>query len=96
MTLQLKELVTNVMLVSLFPNLNDPANICLAIPLNTASVERSFSQMKMIKIQVSSQIGASSLSHLMKFTIESPEKLSYNDLEQIIKVWNRKLRRIAV
>ena len=96
MKLQLKELVTNAMLVSMFPNLNALANICLAIPVSTASVERSFSQMKMIKTRLRSQIGASSLSHLMKIAIESPEKLSDDDLEQIIKVWNRKPRRIAV
>ena len=96
MKLQLKELVTNVMLVSMFPNLNALANICLAIPVSTASVERSFSQMKMIKTRLRSRIGASSLSHLMKIAIESPEKLSDDDLEQIIKVWNRKPRRIAV
>ena len=32
------------MLVSMFPNLNALANICLAIPLSIASVESSFSQ----------------------------------------------------
>ena len=66
MKLQLKELVTNDMLVSMFPNLNTLANICLAIPVSTASVERSFSQMKLIKTWLRSRIGASSLSHLIK------------------------------
>ena len=93
---QLKELVTNTMLVSMFPNLNTLANICLAIPVSTASVERGFSQMKLIKTRLRSRIGASSLSHLMKIAIESPEKLSDDNLEQIIEVWNKKPRRIAV
>ena len=31
-----------------------------------------------------------------KIAIESPEKLSDNDLENIIDIWNRKPRRIAV
>ena len=96
MKLQLKELVTNAMLVLMFPNLNALVNICLAIPVSTASVERSFSQMKMIKTRLRSRIGASSLSQLTKIAIESPEKLSDDDLEQIVKVWNRKPRRIAV
>ena len=89
MKLQLKELVTNMMLVSMFPNLNALANICLAIPMSTALVERSFSQMKMIKTRLRSRIGASTLSHLMniaieilnkssKFGIESPEGSQYS------------------
>ena len=46
---QLHELVTNDMLKTMFPSLNTLANVCLSIPVGTASVERSFSQMKMIK-----------------------------------------------
>ena len=96
MKTQLKELATNEMLETMFPNLNRLAKICLSIPVGTASVERSFSQMKMIKTRLRNRIGESSLSSLMKIAIELPEKLSDNDLENIIDVWNRKPRRIAV
>ena len=37
-----------------------------------------------------------SLSNLMKIVIESPEKLTDSDLEEIVDVLNRKGRRIAV
>ena len=37
-----------------------------------------------------------SLTQLMKIAIEGPEKLSDNDIEQIISVWNRKARRVSV
>ena len=43
MKAQLKELTTNSMLIAMFPNLSFIANICLSIPVGTASVERSFS-----------------------------------------------------
>ena len=33
---------------------------------------------------------------LLKIVIESPEKLTNSDLEEIVDVWNRKGRRIAV
>ena len=46
---QLHDLASNDMLQAMFPNLNTLANICLTIPVATASVERSFSYMKMIK-----------------------------------------------
>ena len=96
MASQLHELVTTETLISMFPNLNTLASICLTIPNGTASVERSFSQMKMIKTRLRSRLGEKSLSHLMKIAIESPEKLSDSDLENIVDIWCRQSRRIIV
>ena len=48
-SMQLKELLTNGMLIALFPNLHKLATICLSIPISTTSEERSFSDMKLIK-----------------------------------------------
>ena len=42
---QLKELSTNSMIQTMFPNLSILANVCLTIPVGTASVERFFSHM---------------------------------------------------
>ena len=47
MKTQLKELASNDTFKTLFPNLNKMGTICLSIPVMTASVERSFSQMKL-------------------------------------------------
>ena len=93
---QLTELTTSNMLRTMFPNISTLANICLSIPVSTASVERSFSQMKLIKTRIRNRTGQSSLSYMMKIAIETPEKLSDSDLDAIISVWNRKPRRIAV
>ena len=41
-------------------------------------------------------MGEKSLSHLMNISIESPEKLSDSDLENIVDVWNRKHRRMYI
>ena len=46
---QLKELSTNSMMQIMFPNLSILANVCLTITVGTASVECSFSHMKMVK-----------------------------------------------
>ena len=62
---QLTELTTSDMLRTMFPNISTLANICLSIPVSTASVERSFSQMKLIKTRIRNRIGQSSLSYLM-------------------------------
>ena len=94
--MQLKELLTNDMLIALFPSLHKLATICLSIPISTASVERSFSDMKLIKNRLRNRLTELSLSNLMKIVIESPEKLTDSDLEEIADVWNRKGRWIAV
>ena len=93
---QLKELVSNDMLKAMFPNLNKIASIGLTIPVSTASVERSFSQMKMIKTRLRNSLSDCSLSHLMRIAIEAPEVLSESDLEEIVDVWQRKSRRVNV
>ena len=93
---QLKELVSNDMLKAMFPNLNKIASIGLTIPVSTTSVERSFSQMKMIKTRLRNSLSNCSLSHLMRIAIEAPEVLSESDLEEIVDVWQRKSCRVNV
>ena len=84
------------MLQIMCPGLSTLAKICMTIPVGTASVERSFSQMKMIKTRLRNRLGENNLSNLMKIAIESPESLADEDLEQIIGVWNEKPRRLIV
>ena len=93
---QLKELVSNEMLQTMFPNLYKLVTIGVTIPVSTASVERSFSQMKLIKTHLQNCLSDISFSHLMKISIGFPETLTDSDLESILTIWNRKGRRIAV
>ena len=74
-SMQLKELLTNDMLIAIFPNLHKLATICLSIPISTASAEQSFSDMKLIRNRLRNRLNELSLSNLMKIVIESPEKL---------------------
>ena len=78
---QLQEIATNDTLIVLLPNLHKLACCCLSLPIGAASVERSFSQMKLIKTRVCNHLGELRLSHLMKIAIESPEILFDSDLE---------------
>ena len=96
MKAQLKELASNDMIKTLFPNLSKIGAICLSIPVTTASVERSFSQMKLIGTRLRSSLNDKSLSNLMKVALESPDELTDSHLEEVVNVWNRKSRRIVV
>ena len=80
---QLQELATNDTLIALLPNLHKLTCCCLSLPIGTASVEISFSQMKLIKTRLRNCLGELSLSRLMKIAIESPETLSDSDLRRI-------------
>ena len=96
MKVQLKELASNDMIKTLFPNLSKIGAICLSIPVTTASVERSFSQMKLIQTRLRSSLNDKSLSNLIKIALESPDELTDSHLEEVVNVWNRKSRRIVV
>ena len=98
MASQLNNHLTTVteMLKTMFPHLNTLANVCMTIPVGTASVERSFSQMKMIKTCLRNRLGKKSLSYFMKIAIEALQKLSDDDLETIVGIWIRKPRKIVV
>ena len=93
---QLTDMVSNDMLTTMFPNLHTIAIISLSILVATASVERSFSQMKLIKTRLRSSLKDTNLLHLMKIAIESPDELTDSNIDEIVDVWNRKNRRVSV
>ena len=70
--LQLKELITNEMLVTMFPNLQKIASIGLTLPVSTASVERSFSQMELIITRLRNSLTEGRLIQLMRIAL-SPQ-----------------------
>ena len=76
-------LASNSMLTTMFPNLHKLASISLTLPVAIASVERSFSQMKLIKTWLRNSLSESSVSHLMKIAIESPDTLTDSNLEVV-------------
>ena len=57
----------------IFPETFKMMNIFLALPIGTASVERSFSHLKMIKTWLRSRLSDCSVAHLIRISIEGPE-----------------------
>ena len=70
-------------------------NILLALPVGTATVERSFSQMKLVKTRLRNRISDDNLSRLLRIAIEGPE-LSSVDFNKILEVYKEQNRRILL
>ena len=70
-------------IVAAFPNLSKLASILMVLPVITATVERTFSTMKLVKTRLHSRMGEDTLEHTMRICIEGPDLLSA-DTQQIL------------
>ena len=70
-------------------------NITMALPVGTATVERSFSQMKLTKTCLRSRLSDSNLEYLIKIGIEGPP-LTDVDFNAILDIFKQKNRRILL
>ncbi len=67
------------------------------LPVTTATVERSFSSMKLIKTRLGNRMGENTLEYAMRICIEGPGQLSDETLEEIIDYYKLfKKRRIIL
>ena len=72
----------------MFPNMHKVTLICLTMPVSSAYVKRSFSKIKFIKTHVQISLSDGRLSHLMKIAIVSLKKLTEDEIEGLMEVWN--------
>ena len=80
-----------------FPNLAKVATILEVLPVTTATVERSFSSMKLIKTRLRSRMGEKTLDHAMRICIEGPDRLSDDTLESVVDNYKEvKQRKLAL
>ena len=70
---------------SVFPGLTLLLKTYATIPVTTASVERSFSKLKLIKTQLRNRCGESRLSDLLLLSIERDIPIDYNEVIDIYK-----------
>ena len=81
----------------MFPNLVEPLQIYEIIPLTTATVERSFSTLKLVKTNLRNCLRETMLDWCMRIAIEGPDSLSDEDITAIITIWKeKKTRRLVV
>ena len=72
----LSALLSSTTIATSFPNLAKLAAILIVLPVTTATVERTFSSMKLIKTRLRNRMGESTLEHTMIICIEGPDRLS--------------------
>ena len=75
--------------VVIFPETWKLVNIRIALLVGTATVECSFSQMKLIETRLSCRLSDSNLEHLMKICIEGPP-LTDVDFNAILNIFKQK------
>ena len=75
----LEEMMKSKMYEGVFPETWKLLNIMMALPVSTATIERTFSQMKLIKTRLSNCLSDSNLEHLMM------------DFNEILDILNRKI-----
>ena len=78
----LSALLSSITIATSFPNLAKLAAILIVLPVTTATVERTFSSMKLIKTQLCNRMGESTLEHTIIICIEGPDQLS--NLDEVI------------
>ncbi len=66
----------------------------ILLSLGTATVERSFSHMKMIKTRLRNCLSDENLTHLMRIAIEGPNlsEVNFNEILDNFKEKNRHIR----
>ncbi len=89
------EMETSAGYPDIFPEVFKLINILLTLPVGTATVKRSFSQLKLVKTRLRSQISDSNLTKLMRIAIEGLD-LARVDFNEIVDVFKEKNHRISL
>ena len=92
----LSALLSSTTIATFSPNLAKLAAILIVLPVTTATVERTFSSMKLIKTRLRNRMGESTLEHTMRICIEGPDRLSNETQEVIDHYKHSKQRRIML
>ena len=85
-------LCTSPTMLQLYPNISTMAQICRVIPIHSADVERTFSQLKLIKTNIRNRMIEKTLDALLRIAIEGP-KLEDFPFRTAVSLWARKKNR---
>ena len=76
----------------IYPNMSTLGKICRVVPIQTADVERTFSQLKLIKTRVRNRMNEKTLDSLLRIAIEGPPITEF-PVTEAVKLWAAKKNR---
>lgn len=79
-------------LASIFPIMSTIGQICRVLPIHTADVERTFSQLKLIKTNIRNRMSEKTLDSLLRIVIEGPPLDDY-PISDAVSLWAKKKNR---
>ena len=92
----ISKLCTSSTLMAVYPNISTLAKICRVVPIHTADVERTFSQLKLVKTRTRNRMNERTLDSLLRVAIEGPDVSNFPVVEAV-KLWaKKKNRRLSV
>ena len=91
-----KALCSDSALASIYPNMSVMANICRVVPIHSADVERTFSQLKLIKTSIRNRMNEQTLDSLLRIVIEGPPLQDFPVAEAVALWAKKKNRRLQV
>ena len=89
-------LCSDTTLQTIYPNMSTIAKICRVVPIHSADVERTFSQLKLIKVSIRNRMNEKTLDSLLRIAIEGPPVEEF-PVSTAVRLWaNKKKRRLRV
>ena len=80
---------------AIYPNITTFAKICRVVPIHTADVERTFSQLKLIKTSRRNRMNEKTLDSLLRIATEGPPVKDFQ-VTEAVKLWaSKKNRRLS-
>ena len=86
------ELCTNPTSSRVFPTMSAMASICRVVPVHTSDVERTFSQLKLVKTRIRNRMKEKTLNSLLRIILEGPDLKDF-PFEEAIELWAKKKKR---
>lgn len=94
--LEILQSMFDLSLEMIYPNIQTALRIFLSVPLTTATCERSFSKLKLVKSYLRSSLGQENLSNMSILSIEKSISLNIN-YDEIIDVFaESKCRKVEI
>ena len=77
---------------SVYPSISKLGKICRVIPIHTADVERTFSQLKLVKTSIRNRMCEKTLDSLLRIATQGPKVEDY-PINEAVTLWAKKKNR---